>query len=63
MMLSLKVESLAELRQSLSAKGQHCYGAVFSDDVGKWAVQVRTVGREGPGWVWTLCVCVGVGPE
>ena len=41
MMLSLRVENLTELRQALPGKGQHCFGAVFSDDVGKWAVQVR----------------------
>jgi hypothetical protein len=41
MMLSLRVDSLAEMRQTLPTKGQHCFGAVFSDDVGKWAIQVR----------------------
>lgn len=27
--------------ETLSSKGQHCFGAVGSNDVGKWAVQVR----------------------
>lgn len=39
MCLSLHVESLEGMRAALKSKGQHCFGAVFSDDTGKWAVQ------------------------
>lgn len=38
-MLSLHVDSLEAMRHALKSKGQHCFGAVFSDDTGKWAVQ------------------------
>lgn len=35
--------------ETLSSKGQHCFGAVGSNDVGKWAVQVRGHG--------SVCAC------
>lgn len=43
-MLSLKVESFAELAQTLAKKGQHCFGTVALIDDSKWVVQLYPYG-------------------